>query len=192
MITPDPCPPISASHRQPSAALRATFGCHLRRRSARFLALLWVRAFGPVGGPGMPAADICPPIPTPHGTIGAWQAGISLRVTQTNLHAHARPFTRMPSGQITDFRDIGRLIRQACLLCGSCMSGQRFASGFLPAPPHDVAVAVRLRLPCGYVKAAHLLGQITIGSPSTIMHKHSGLIWKENNVERCFAPFGLL
>jgi len=70
--------------------------------------------------------------------------------------------TRMPSGQVSDFRDICLLIRHAGLLCGSCSSGQRFAFGFLPTIPHNTAVAVQLTLPPdGRVEDLHL----QVGAP---------------------------
>jgi hypothetical protein len=68
----------------------------------------------------------------------------------------------MPSGQVSDFRDICLLIRHAGLLCGSCSSGQRFAFGFLPTIPHNTAVAVQLTLPPdGRVEDLHL----QVGAP---------------------------
>ena len=36
---------------------------------------------------------------------------------------------------------------RGCLLCGSCSSGQSFASGFLPASPREATVAVQLGVP---------------------------------------------
>jgi hypothetical protein len=56
-------------------------------------------------------------------------------------------YTFMPSGQVSDFRDMCLLIRHKRLVCGSCLSDQRFAFSFLPTTPRDDAVAVQLTLP---------------------------------------------
>ena len=55
------------------------------------------------------------------------------------------------------------LIRRLRLLYGSCLSGQRFAFGFLPTSPRGDAVAVQLTLPPdGRVEDLHL----QVGGPS--------------------------
>lgn len=46
-------------------------------------------------------------------------------------------FTPMPSVQVSDFEDIGLLIRHDRLVCDFYSSGQRFACGFLQIPPRD-------------------------------------------------------
>ena len=44
-------------------------------------------------------------------------------------------YTTAPSVRVSDFEDIGLLIRRGRLVCGFCSSGQRFACGFLQIPP---------------------------------------------------------
>jgi len=81
---------------------------------------------------------------------------------RTHRRAYAAASTCMPSDQMSDFRDIRLLIRQAGILCGSCLSGQRFAFGFLPTIPHNTAVAAQLTLlPDRRVEDLHL----QVGAP---------------------------
>src|SRR5262245_41322731 len=46
-------------------------------------------------------------------------------------------FTYKLSVQVPDFEEMRLLIQPACLLCGFCSSGQRFACGFLQIPSRD-------------------------------------------------------
>ena len=55
--------------------------------------------------------------------------------------------TSMCSVQVLDFRSFGPLIPHGCLVCSSCSSGQRFASGFLQIPPHDGHPCLPLTVP---------------------------------------------
>ncbi len=63
-----------------------------------------------------------------------WKHSRAMRATFTLMPA---AFTSMPPVQVSDFEDIGLLIRHDRLVCDFYSSGQRFACGFLQIPPRD-------------------------------------------------------
>ncbi len=99
--------------------------------------VLHVRAFSPVGGPTMPSADFCLPIPARCRAGSTWQEDRSPRVMRATFLLIPAAYTSMLSVQVSGFEDIGLLTQHDRLVCDFCSSGQHFACGFLRIPSRD-------------------------------------------------------
>ena len=99
--------------------------------------VLHVRAFSPVGGPTMPSADFCLPIPARCRAGSTWQEDRSPRVMRATFLLIPAAYTSMLSVQVSGFEDIGLLTRHDRLVCDFCSSGQHFACGGLSPPSHQ-------------------------------------------------------